>query len=341
MHRFISWWRALLSTMLALGLCAGGWGQLEGDLSKVEPMLRALAKEALGVAAASPTKAAGPTLAATEGVGPLSAAGLKLPAAPSFVPPALLSSEVRDGRLYLDTFIVLAPGASTDNLAALGVLVGSRSGDVITADVPPDLLDEVNALPEVLRVTGSRYTTPMNDAATLETGVQTVWTNQNNRGENALVGVIDSGIDWQHADFKHESGLSRIQYIWDQTDDAGPNPSGYNYGTMWTKSQIDSTPGSVRERDNDEGAGGHGARDRNRRGRRLGDRRRPAITASSASPQGRHLFCQNQVDRAELGRRLHLALRPRGRPGQADGHQHVAGRALRPPRRLRSRRTVS
>ncbi len=258
MHRFLQWLRASLLTLLALGLGAAGWCQSDASLSKVEPMLRSMALKAMGKPVGPAMKALPPVMAAPGEARPLSAAGAKIPSPPKFVPPGILSSQTHDGRLYLDTFIVLKPGASTEALSALGVLVGSRSGDVITADVPPEQLEAVSALPEVVRVAGSHYVTPMNDAATLETGVQTVWSSQSNRGENALVGVIDSGIDWMHADLKDDSNLSRVQYIWDQTDNGGPNPPGYTYGTLWNKSQIDNSPGSVRERDDNEGSGGHG-----------------------------------------------------------------------------------
>ncbi len=67
------------------------------------------------------------------------------------------------------------------------------------------------------------------------------------RGENVIVGVIDSGIDFTHPDFSDEDG-TRILYLLEYTD---------NGQNEWTKEQIDSEPDSVTQRDDDEGFG-HG-----------------------------------------------------------------------------------
>ncbi|MGC8764022.1 MAG: S8 family serine peptidase [Acidobacteriota bacterium] len=76
------------------------------------------------------------------------------------------------------------------------------------------------------------------------------------RGEGALYGAIDTGIDWSHADFQNPDGSSRILYLWDQTDPTGPPPTGFTYGTEWTQAQINA--GSCTETDNDTTTWGHG-----------------------------------------------------------------------------------
>jgi hypothetical protein len=70
-------------------------------------------------------------------------------------------------------------------------------------------------------------------------------------GAGVVVGIVDTGIDYNHGDFKNGS-TSRITRIWDQTDGAGPAASGFGYGSEWTQAQIEA--GTARERDND----GHG-----------------------------------------------------------------------------------
>ncbi|MCL6642674.1 MAG: S8 family serine peptidase, partial [Candidatus Bipolaricaulota bacterium] len=74
-------------------------------------------------------------------------------------------------------------------------------------------------------------------AHTLKTG--------NIRGQNVIVGIIDTGIDFCHKDFRTGGGSelqSRILFIWDQTTNSGVGspPSGYGYGREWTKSQIEA-----------------------------------------------------------------------------------------------------
>ena len=57
-------------------------------------------------------------------------------------------------------------------------------------------------------------------------------------GEGVLVGVVDSGIDYFHPDFRNEDGSSRILRLWDQSIPGNP-PEGYLTGTEYTKEEID------------------------------------------------------------------------------------------------------
>lgn len=56
-------------------------------------------------------------------------------------------------------------------------------------------------------------------------------------GEGVLIGVIDSGIDYSHPDFRNEDGTTRIAALWDQTIRGNP-PAGYDIGTLYTRDQI-------------------------------------------------------------------------------------------------------
>ena len=57
-------------------------------------------------------------------------------------------------------------------------------------------------------------------------------------GEGVLVGVVDSGIDYFHPDFRNEDGSSRILRLWDQSIPGNP-PEGYLAGTEYAKEEID------------------------------------------------------------------------------------------------------
>lgn len=63
-------------------------------------------------------------------------------------------------------------------------------------------------------------------------------------GAGVLVGIIDSGIDYTHPDFRNEDGSSRILYIWDQTVSGTP-PHGFRQGTEYDHSQINMAINSV------------------------------------------------------------------------------------------------
>lgn len=64
-------------------------------------------------------------------------------------------------------------------------------------------------------------------------------------GQGVLIGIIDSGIDYTHDDFRNEDGTSRILYIWDQTEEGSP-PDGFDRGTEYDNNQINMALNSTR-----------------------------------------------------------------------------------------------
>jgi subtilisin family serine protease len=111
---------------------------------------------------------------------------------------------------------------------------------------------------------------PLNDAATALAGANLLRSGFVNhtayKGQNTLVCIIDTGIDWTHKDFRSRTDTtkSRILYIWDQTitatgSEQTPAETGCNYGVEYSKAQIenelDGSPANfVRETDTN----GHG-----------------------------------------------------------------------------------
>lgn len=60
-------------------------------------------------------------------------------------------------------------------------------------------------------------------------------------GEGVIIGVIDSGMDWQHPDFLDENGRTRVLKYWDQTLPLNfRTPQPYNYGQVWDSTAINA-----------------------------------------------------------------------------------------------------
>jgi len=144
---------------------------------------------------------------------------------------------------------------------AFGAKIHSILGNVATVDIPVRALEMIANHPNVVRIEEARKLKPRLDVSVPASGANGVWGGSTTRplpppwagntGRNVVVGLVDTGIDLSHADFKDNLGKSRLLYVWDQTTGGFP-PVGFAYGNECTKQKIDA--GTCTERDTD----GHG-----------------------------------------------------------------------------------
>ncbi len=59
------------------------------------------------------------------------------------------------------------------------------------------------------------------------------------RGNNVMIGFVDTGIDYTNPLFRNADGTTRIMRIWDQTIEGAP-PVGFAYGTEYTQQMINT-----------------------------------------------------------------------------------------------------
>lgn len=57
-------------------------------------------------------------------------------------------------------------------------------------------------------------------------------------GEGVLIGFLDTGIAYENPIFRRQDGGTKIAAIWDQTIQAGIPPTGFVYGSEYTREQI-------------------------------------------------------------------------------------------------------
>lgn len=60
-------------------------------------------------------------------------------------------------------------------------------------------------------------------------------------GKDVIIGYIDTGIDYNHEDFKNDDGTTRVLYYWDHSLGIDPDrtPGKYGYGQVWNNADID------------------------------------------------------------------------------------------------------
>jgi subtilisin family serine protease len=136
-----------------------------------------------------------------------------------------------------------------------GFRILAQIGDVVTTRVPASRLSGLANLPSVVFVEASTIQHPLvNDVSVPETKAVQARQAYNLTGKGVIVGVIDTGIDWRHDDFRTADGKTRIKYLWDMSDSSGPEPSDLpgTGGRVYTEAQINaalSGSGTVAEAD--------------------------------------------------------------------------------------------
>lgn len=153
-------------------------------------------------------------------------------------------------------------------LLANGIPLQSIHAHFSTAWLTIEQLTKAATLPEVKYIATPKMAKPTNDISVASSGASLLHEgrldNTAYRGDGVIVAIIDTGIDWDHPDFRNptDQSKSRILRIWDQTltpVSGESSPTGYSFGVEYTQThinnEIDGTPaGFVRSKDTD----GHG-----------------------------------------------------------------------------------
>ena len=128
-----------------------------------------------------------------------------------------------DGRLYASSFVRVKNENEIDALEAMGVIVNSRfdRGRLVTALIPVEKILDVAAIAGVEKIEvasvmetntdNARQTTNAYDVLTLSNDALAAGLTHPYDGSGVILGVIDTGIDYQHIAFKDKNGNSRIK----------------------------------------------------------------------------------------------------------------------------------
>ena len=130
---------------------------------------------------------------------------------------------VKDGQTFMSAFVRLESTSAIGKLESLGVEIQETflDGKLVTALIPVDKIEEVAAIADVSRVKAAtmmrkstntvRQRTNVDDVLTFSTDAQSAGLPSSFDGSGVVLGVIDTGIDFNHIAFKDASGNSRIK----------------------------------------------------------------------------------------------------------------------------------
>ncbi len=164
----------------------------------------------------------------------------------------------------IDVLIAAEP-AALPKLSNLAVHVRTvTSSGVMTARVSLLKVNAIAALAEVHHIEVAKKVKKSNDLGNGPAGLNTPVVlrplgAEAHGGAGVVVGVLDSGLDYRHMDFRKADGRTRVRAMWDQSDTNTANtPAGFNYGRAYSEAQIngclDGTESYCKETDTD----GHG-----------------------------------------------------------------------------------
>ena len=143
------------------------------------------------------------------------------------------SPDTIGGVVYISCIVHLNDVNDLSAVQALGVRVQSTFKEFITANVPVEQLNALADIDNVTMISVAQLMRPSTDVARRVTNAHDLLTQSasaaaqgvSNKydGTGVVLGIIDTGIDFQHIAFKDKDGNSRIKraYVYDGTTETG------------------------------------------------------------------------------------------------------------------------
>ena len=155
--------------------------------------------------------------------------------------------------------VVIKSTRTRTELAELGVRVYSQfGGDIFTANISINQIENLITNPNISYIQKSKIVAIQNDKSMTEIKAPQARQQYNITGKGVIIGIIDTGIDWQHSDFRNPDGTTRIKALLDLSDPGDTNGDGIldgpdQYGgTFYSEQQINNALnglGTVNETD--------------------------------------------------------------------------------------------
>lgn len=119
------------------------------------------------------------------------------------------------GTRMVESFIRLADGASTADIEAAGVEVTNEIGGILIVKIPADSIEQIAELESVDYIEISQPLRLLNNVTREVTHTDFLHAGSNGldqayTGKDVIVGIIDSGIEFNHINFKDDKDSTRI-----------------------------------------------------------------------------------------------------------------------------------
>ena len=125
-------------------------------------------------------------------------------------------------------FIAVRDAGAIDSLCLMGVKVLGEFNGFIMAEIPADLLNDVASARAVRHVSLAQPLHLCNDSSRYCSNVAPVQHGDGYPspllGDGVIIGIIDSGIDFNHINFMDENGRTRICAVYMPEDSTGTSP---------------------------------------------------------------------------------------------------------------------
>ena len=145
-----------------------------------------------------------------------------------------------NGAWYLSSLIKVAADADESKITGSGILIGTKAGQVWTAQFPADRLHQCLQTEGISYIGLDMPVIPYLDSARKTTRADSaqrgIYLPETVTGRNVIVGVIDAGFDFNHpAFYDTTNNRYRIKKVWAQKISGTP-PAGFAYGAEITDS---------------------------------------------------------------------------------------------------------
>ena len=135
--------------------------------------------------------------------------------------------------------VIVKYSGDAAGLRAEGITVVELLGGFAIVTLPERRLEEFSGMPQVEFVEKPKRIYFEAFEAKQASCISSVQVGEKGlSGKGVLVGIVDSGVDYRHPDFRNADGSTRILKLWDQSARQGNPPQGYVVGTEYTQEEI-------------------------------------------------------------------------------------------------------